>query len=349
MKVDKRSRDLLARLDVLGEVTKLQALELVDEVYTDGLRTAGEASALFELHRRLKGREPRWERRFIDAVSTFVLHHSEQSGGKPVVAHADWLIDTLQAQSGPPNDTETDLVAIVCDRAGFVPDRLARFALQVVTGAIQRAGRADAWATERVRQVLGASLEDGRTWISRFEANQLLATNETIASANNDPAWNDLFARAIANHLLASAHPAPKTAGDTLLRALWFSGNKRSASVLVREIAPSIGQGEWFTRITRDTPHAAKARAAARSRAKQERQTFADTESRWFLKRLRWRETVQTAASPAEEALVAFLNKEAPGFTAALVAISDHCATGSIAPGSTGDGQDRTGPLTRGR
>jgi len=320
--VDTRSQDLLARLESLGEVSQSQALSLVDEIYSDGIVSQGEADGLFALNRQLKGSDAQWERRFIEAISDFLLGPMAQPRGWVSDEGADWLIGAISHTAGPPRDSEIDLMVVLCRKADGVPCRLSRFALTTVADTIRRMGHANAWNVERLRQILHAPAGEEGLWVSRFEANTLFALNDSIAFANNDRAWNDLFARAIANHLLAAAHPAPESAEDALRRQQWLSDTTRSTRRVLSAMVSSFSEDDWFARITADPDKAVAARNALKADAASRGAEITQEESRWFMKRLGWNRPEDSTISPAERALVSFLNKEVPGFTRGLAVAS---------------------------
>lgn len=318
--VDKRSRKLLSHLHALGEVTQAEALDLVNEIYADGVVSKGEAEGLFDLNRRLDGGDPDWHRRFIEAISDFMLGPMAQPKGWVTNDGAAWLTGQIAKRGQTPSDIEIDLLVTLCRRAEGMPLALSRSALLAVSGVIQRMGFANAWNVERMRQLLHAPAGEEGLWVSRFEANTLFETNDAIAFAHNDSAWNDLFARAIANHLLAAAHPAPDTAADALRREKWLADTRPSAQRLLGQIVSSIGEGDWFARITSDPSKAVEARNALIEAAAREGAEITPDESSWLLKRLGWAKEGEEQVSPAERALIAFLNREVPGFTVGLAA-----------------------------
>ena len=58
---------------------------------------------------------------------------------------------------------------------------------------------------ELLRRILHAHGGDGNIAITRAEAEVLFRINERTAQAKNDPSWNDLFVKAIANFVMCSA------------------------------------------------------------------------------------------------------------------------------------------------
>ena len=62
-----------------------------------------------------------------------------------------------------------------------------------------------------LRRILYAFGGDGNIAITRAEAEILFTINEHTATAQNDPEWNDLFVKALANFMMSSSgYEAPK-------------------------------------------------------------------------------------------------------------------------------------------
>ncbi|MEM7766186.1 MAG: hypothetical protein AAF253_01715 [Pseudomonadota bacterium] len=318
--VDRQSLELLTRLQALGQVNHAQAEDLLDDVHDKGIASQTEAEELFELNRHARRGDRKWERRFLEAVIDYLLVSRSEPMGRLTNDGADWLIAQLTRRHGRPTQTELELLVLVCRRAHDVPRQLSRFALQTLSRAIIGAGSADTVNVERMRQVLFAPGGKEGPSISRFEAAALLATNDAIGTARNDRSWNDLFAHALANHLVAAAHPAPDLAEEALRREQWLSDTRRNTRRALAQAALTVSSGDWFTVIAASPDKAARAQTAFRIAARQAETVTAANDNRWFLKRLGWLHATDAAISPAERALVDFLNAEVPGFAAGLVA-----------------------------
>jgi hypothetical protein len=109
------------------------------------------------------------------------------------------------------------LLVHVLEEAKSSPSRLCVYALEQVAhavvdgkGALMLGGalvpgliaRAE---VELLRRILHAHGGDGNIAITQAEAEVLFRINERTAQANNDPSWNDLFVKAIANFVMCSA------------------------------------------------------------------------------------------------------------------------------------------------
>ena len=97
------------------------------------------------------------------------------------------------------------------------PVKLASFALEQVKWGVIRSqgyvgachqnepGVVDKAETELVRRILFAFGGDGNISITRQEAGILFDINDATDEKKNDPAWSDLFVKALANFLLSTS------------------------------------------------------------------------------------------------------------------------------------------------
>lgn len=297
----------------LERLTEVEARRTLERVYADGIVSREEANAVFDLGARLDGDGEDWDPRLIEALVDHVLQ-----GGQPLGwvsdAEAAWLTGRLlrRPQSLPVG--AITLLTTLLRRAKGAPVALSRFALEAQCARVKAAGRIGEDDVERLRALIFAASGEGAVWVSRQEAGALFALNDALAEARNAPAWNDFFARAIANHLLALAHPDPDREAEALKREAWLA-ERASLSGVLSGLAGAFGPG-WFERVTYSPERARAAQAAAVEAARTEARRLDRFEAAWLRERLGWDRTI----SPAERALITFLQKEVPGFTAGLTA-----------------------------
>ena len=295
-----------------GEVTAEEAREITRSVYQDGVVSRAEAEQLFSINNQLAGNNPHWDRLFVETIKDFLLT-VEAPEGWCTKEEGDWLIEQITRDGNEKLESEVDLLIAVLRYAEGAPLELSRFALNCVCDRVRNESRALPGDIERLRLLLYASSGEGQAWVSRYEATQLFRLNDDICSAPNDPSWNELFARAIGNHLLASAHPNPVDEGEALRREAWVKDTKTSilGSLWQTAIATtSFGSSGWFKKVTFSPEKAMAARTAAIEAAQRAGEEVTEDESDWFLKRLGW----DKKTSPAEKALIDLLKEEAPGF-----------------------------------
>ena len=295
-----------------GEVTAEEAREITRSIYRDGVVSRAEAEQLFSINNQLGGNNPDWSRLFVETIKDFLLA-VEAPEGWCTEEEGTWLIEQINRDGEVKLESEVDLLIAVLTRAQGAPLELSRFALNCVCDRVRNEGRALPAEIERLRLLIYASSGEGQAWVSRYEATQLFRLNDDISNAPNDPSWNDLFARAIANHILASAHPNPVDEAEAFRRDAWVKDtSSNTGSFFGRVFTESFegGLSGWFQKVTYSEEKAMAARQAAVDAARRAGEEVTKDESAWFLKRLGWDNKV----TPAEKALVEFLKKEAPGF-----------------------------------
>jgi len=271
--MDQETKVIMARVAKLGEMSESEAHRIVNETYKDGIVSRGEAEALFRLNDVLKSTDPQWSSRFQEALKDYLLTR-EPPEGWVTDEEADWLLAQVQTDGDRPSLDEIDLLLSVLRHADGAPEKLSKYTLEAISARIVADGVANLNMVERMRFALYAGAGDGGLWVTQYEASVLFKTNDAVANARNASTWNDLFARAIGNHLMA-----------------FTSGN-------------------WFESITYNGRKAAKARQIAAEAANREAENVTEEENSWLLKRLGWDGDI----SPAEASLIEFLKKEAPGF-----------------------------------
>ena len=311
--MDREMQLLMARIANLGAVSEAEARQIVNEVYRDGIVSREEAEALFRLNDQFAERDPVWVERFIEAIRDFLLTR-ETPHGWVTDAESDWLIGVIGRDGHIETESEIDLLLEVLRHAEGAPEALSRYCLEAVSRRIIENGIADEAMTERMRRILSAPGGEAGLWVSRHEATVLFRTNDAIAEAPNARSWNNVFAKAILNHLLSAAHPEPQTEADALSRDAWLKDNKASVGGFFARMANAFTSGSWFDKISHDAEAAARARYVAKEAAAKAGKQITPDEDKWFLRRLGWDKSV----SPAERTLIDLLNSEAPGFARGL-------------------------------
>jgi hypothetical protein len=311
--MDQDLQGILSRVAELGELSEAEAKRILKDVYQDGIVSRPEAEALFLISDSLSKTYPEWQARFVGAVKDFLLTR-EAPLGWVTEEEADWLIEQIETGHPEPQSAEIELCLTVLSYAEGADVRLSRYVLNAIAQQITEQGSATEALVELMRRALFAASGDSGIWVSRFEANVLFATNDAIAFAKNDAAWNELFARAIGNHLLARAHPNPQTQADALSREAWLKDPSSDFTGFLSDMVNSFGKGDWFGKVTYSPKRARKACELAREIADREAEQVDQAETAWFMDRIDRDQTI----SPAERALISFLKKEAPGFAQGL-------------------------------
>jgi hypothetical protein len=218
----------VAGLTSKNRITAEDVVMLRREVFGDGVVTRGEAEALFALDATAKDKCAQWPVFFVEAVTDFIVHQ-EKPAGYISQHNADWLVRAISRDGMVDSRTELELLVHVLEKAKSSPNGLCVYALAQVANAVLDGkgplmhdgklvpGLIAKAEVELLRRILYAHGGDGNIAITRAEAEMLFKINERTAAANNDPSWNDLFVKAIANFVMCSAgYEAPRR--DVALR-----------------------------------------------------------------------------------------------------------------------------------
>jgi hypothetical protein len=243
---------ILAEMSPDGTVTAELVLKMRRDVFKNGVVDAREADALFDLDGKARHVSPEWTHFFIEALVDYLVNQ-EDPVGYVSDDNADWLIERITRDGRVEGATELELLIRVLENARHAPERLATLALTSIANAVTgdaagtrdartaSVGRVDAAEVERIRRVLFAAGGETGLAVSRGEAEILFAIDRAVAGADNAPEWNDLFARAIANHLLsASVHAAPSRA-EAMRRQQWLNTPTAGVGAMLGRIFGSIG------------------------------------------------------------------------------------------------------------
>jgi hypothetical protein len=224
-------KEILAR----GKITADDVLKLRHDVFWKGVVTTDDAEMAFELNDRLeKNADPSWMPFFVEALTDYIVNQAEPRGYISE-ENADWLIAHITHSSGRVDSAcEFELLVKTLERAKQSPVKLVTFALeQVELGVIGadcyigatrscEPGVVDRAETEMVRRILFAFGGDGNIAITRQEAGVLFDINDATSQAKNDPAWSDLFVKALANFLMSTLGYQVPTRQEALRREAWL-------------------------------------------------------------------------------------------------------------------------------
>ncbi|MEM9669156.1 MAG: hypothetical protein AAF950_09555 [Pseudomonadota bacterium] len=310
-----RLDDLLMQVDHIHQMTEIEAKDFINEVFSDGIISRQEADSLFDLNAQIGGSDPVWNQKFREAIKDYLLT-VERPLGWITEEECEWLMAHVSGSDALQPDWYVDLILDVLRYAEGAPRKLGVFALERVCKAAAGEKRISEAMVERVRRALFAPASDGATWVTREEAKLLFKLNDTFAFARNDASWNDLFARAIGNHLLVAAHPDPMSEAEVLAREVWLQEGSRGVAGFFSDMTASFSTGTWFESVFHSETRASAARMAVQEAARKEAKRIDNDEEGWLLQRLGWDKSI----SPAERALLQFLNEETPGFAKGLAA-----------------------------
>ena len=218
-------------------------------------------------------------------------------------------------------DSEIELLVHILETAEQTPPALGAFALHAVKavvltgGETLRGGRLTPGvigrpAVELLRRVLYAAGGDGNVAITRAEAEVLFDLNDATRNAVNDPAWTDLFAKALAACVMTVSGYQPVSRDQAVREQAWLTGKPEGVGNFLGRM---FGKG-WGAAVSYDPLSEIAAYNAAEGRALASAEKIDGEEAAWLMKRI-GKGGVYDAA---EQALIDFLRREAPRIDPAL-------------------------------
>ncbi|MGX5803754.1 hypothetical protein ACWGS9_21265 [Bradyrhizobium sp. Arg314] len=205
-----------------NKITAEDVTMLRREVFADGVVSRGEAEALFALDETARDKCGEWAPFFVEAVTDYIVRQ-EKPEGYISEENAAWLVRTISRDGMVDSRTELELMVHVLEEAKSSPGQLSAYALEQVAHAVLDGkgplmhggslvpGHIAKAEVDLLRRILYAFGGDGNIAISKAEAEVLFRINDRTAAADNDPSWNDLFVKAIANYVMCSAGYEPPT------------------------------------------------------------------------------------------------------------------------------------------
>lgn len=223
-------------------------LMLRRDVFRDGVVSRGEAESLLALDASCEDKCPEWNAFFVEALLDYLVHQ-EKPAGHVSEENADWLIRAISSDGKVDTASELELLVRVLETARSAPDRLTAFALSQVAVAViegegvlaRRRGALKPGAimeaeVELLRRILHAGGGADSLGISRAEAEVLFHLNDRTAHGDNHPSWDDLFVKALANHMMCVSGYTPPTRQEALRRERFLDESE-------------AGIGQFFSRM----------------------------------------------------------------------------------------------------
>lgn len=296
--------------------------------YEDGIVAADECDLMFKLNSSCDIQEPDWPPFFVEAVTDFIVFQ-ERPQGYLTADNAHWLLDRVSKAGKPLTKTEFELVVNVLDKARWAPVSLAKFALEQVKTAVltgigpTRQNRPGAAGTitdaevDVLRRILYAFAGDGHVAITRDEADVLFDIDEAVANTAPNPAWTDLFVKAVANVIMAASGYAVPSREEALRQESSLDQPEQKTSVLAFLL--SMVHSNLSSVQDSYMDQTAEERALARLEHQRieiiTNEAISEAEATWLAARI----GRDGRLSPSEHALVAYLKNESPKIHPVLV------------------------------
>lgn len=211
-----------------GDVARLRRA-----FYDDGDISPDEAGALFAIHRACNVKDESWADFFVEAVTDYVVRQAEPMG-YVTAENAAWLIQALGGDSGVRSKTEYEALISVIEDARWSPPSLAAFAMDQIVRAVKegqgpmRAGLDDApgqileTEVDLLRRIIYGFGGDGCIAVTRPEAERLFEIDAAVREGDPNPAWTELFVKAIANVVLGASGYKVPSREEALRAEMWL-------------------------------------------------------------------------------------------------------------------------------
>ncbi|MBL8564877.1 MAG: hypothetical protein JNM89_04100 [Hyphomicrobiaceae bacterium] len=315
-----------------GSIGEGDVLRLRSACYGAGSITADEAEDLLRLDAHCATQVRSWPDFLLEVITDYIVAQAEPEGYVNS-DNADWLIARLAPNGRVESRIGVEILVNVIDRARWSPERLVRFALAQVRDAVitgtgpLRAGSNGATGfvtegeVELLRRILYAFGGDGNVAVTRAEAEALFDINDAIADGEPNPAWTDLFVKAIANVVMAASSYAVPTREEALRREAWLDEESdMSPLAILKGVLELPSLLNSYRLRTREE--------AALDRLERQRielvvnEQITEGEAQWLAERIGH----DGRLTPGEVALIAYLEKESPAIHPELRALVSRLA-----------------------
>ncbi len=324
--------DIITHVTASKHVTAEDATAMRRAVYQDGKIDASELETLFVLDETAERRDPEWSALFVEAVTDFIVNQEEPQGYVSE-ANARWLIDRIAKDGVVTTASELELLVTVLEKATSSPDQLSAFALDQVKHAVVDGdgplakgvltpGRVGAAEADLIRRVLYAFGGDGNIAVTRAEAEVLFDINDATAKVDNDPAWTDLFVKALANTLMAASGYQAPSREVALKREEWLSSETGGVGDFFGKMVSGGLKGIVAAYQQPKTEERWAARNQRYSEASSAAEVVNEAEATWLADRI-GRDGI---LHENEKAVLRFIAEESPNIHPSLKSLIDKAA-----------------------
>ena len=207
----------IENVGVDGYVSADDVVKLRREIFADGVVNSAELDALFALAAKAPDGDREWLDYFAEAAADFYLRE-EEPNGYLTEQEFESLKGRIESADAFNALTQGLLVRLI-DQATQTPKAMSAFTGSVIKRSIidkPNGPRVDARDVDAIRKYIFAVGGDGNIAVTRAEAEWLFDLNDAVSRAENDPAWPDLFKKAVANCLMAHIGYQPMSREDAI-------------------------------------------------------------------------------------------------------------------------------------
>lgn len=299
-----------------GQIEVRDVLDMRQNVFANGVLCKDEAIGLLAVQANCAVKCPEWDEFFVEALSDFLVDNVEPAGYVNE-KQAKWLMAAISRGKHVASRTELELLITILEKSKRSPEVLSAFALSQIADAIldhkgplvdqsRRRGVVTARDVEMLRRVLYAFGGEGSIGISKAEAEVLFRLNDKSIEAENDPAWSDLFVKAIANYMMAVSNYAIPSREEALRREEWLNHKGEDRSFFTRMMADGL-KGIMGAYLAPSNAEAAFAERNARFENQENvASSVTQSEAHWLVERINRDGYIRAN----EKMLLSFLKKE---------------------------------------
>ena len=308
--------DYIKTLTRQGYVSAEDVIAMRRRVFGDQLISEDEMADLLVLAQRSPKGDPSWQQFLSEAMADYFIRQAEPRGYMSEAA-SRFLLSCLGDPAHASTTILNGLVHMV-HHASVVPAPVIAFGLEAIRAHVLAEGQIDAAEADRVRAVLFAAGGDGNVAITRAEAEYLFDLNDAARGGDTDPAWSDLFVKAIASHLMAHIGYRPLSRREALRRDAWLREDRADIGGFFARMRETgfrtliEAYGDPVPQATLNDQRALAARAA---------EQITEDEASWVVARIEH----DGAYSDSEKALIAWLEtlRGQAGLPPALARLSE--------------------------
>lgn len=317
-------QDIVAR----GNITDPDVAKFRRIFFEDGIVSSDEADLLFQIDGSCRSAVAGWNEFLVEAITDYLVFQAHPQG-YVTSDNAHWLFDRFSRFNLTGGKLALDLAVSVLEKARWAPVSLTTFALDQVKQAVitgggplrapgsAPAGTITAGEIDLLRRILYAFGGDSHVAVTRNEADVLFDIDEAVENATANPAWTDLFVKAVANVIMATSGYAVPSREEALRQEASLADPDQQTSVL----AFLLSMVRSNLSAVRDAYHDQTIEERALARLEHQRieiitnETITEAEASWLAARL----VRDGRLSPSESALVAYLRQETPRLHPVLV------------------------------
>ncbi|HMB47792.1 MAG TPA: hypothetical protein VKN63_05900 [Afifellaceae bacterium] len=347
--------DIMAHVSATKHLTGEHALEMRRAIYKDGRIDPAELDSLFALDESAERRDREWVSLLSEAIVDYLVHQQAPEGYIDE-ANAKWLVDRIARDGVVKTESELEALIKVLEAAKSSPESLVSFTLEQVKTAVLTGqgavtqhrkllvdnpedgpmtmkldpnslggeltpGRVGAAEVKLLRRILYAFGGDGGVAVSRAEAEVLFDINDATLDADNDPAWVDLFSKALASAIMATSGYSAPSRDVALRQEEWLNSEDGGTADFFGRML-SGGLRGILNAYKDPAEDAWKARNNAMETAIQSAETVDQGEAEWLVSLIRRDGKV----SDAEAALLKFIAEESPNIHPSLKPLIEQAA-----------------------